>query len=237
MGAAQRIGDDAAVTGRDAGPAQMLADIDAAFRRCQYSTGLAAPDVRVRAAMAAVPRELFVPPARHREAYADAAVAIACGQTVSQPFIVALMTTLLAPSPDDVVLEVGTGSGYQAAVLSRLCRRVLTIERWPALAASAAARLRDLGCANVEVRCGDGSRGWPEAAPFAGIVVTCAAGAEPPALVEQLRAPGRLVLPVGEQGTTQQLLLVARDGAGGLQRRGVLPVRFVPLVTGAPPAP
>jgi protein-L-isoaspartate(D-aspartate) O-methyltransferase len=212
--------------------ARMLRDLDAIFRRCEPGTGLAQVDPRVREAMAAVPRELFVPRSRRGDAYADSAVAIACGQTISQPFIVALMTTLLAPRPDDTVLEVGTGSGYQAAVLSRLCRRVLSIERWAPLAEAAATRLRELGCANVEVRCGDGSLGWPEAAPFDGILVTCAAASVPPALLAQLGASGRLVLPLGEQGQTQQLVLVTRDQDGGLRRREVLTVRFVPLVAG-----
>jgi protein-L-isoaspartate(D-aspartate) O-methyltransferase len=164
------------------------------------------------------------------------AVTIACGQTISQPFVVALMTSLLQLRGYERVLEIGTGSGYQAAVLARLCRRVHTIERWPQLARSAAAQLAAQKIDNVEWRCGDGSLGWPEAAPFDGILVTCAATAVPPPLLGQLSHGGCLVAPIGEPWEVQQLTLVRRDETGTLHHRAVLPVRFVPLVAGVPPA-
>src|SRR5438046_3232061 len=153
-------------------------------------------DERVLEAMASVPREEFLAPRMRRHAYEDRALAIECGQTISQPLVVALMSQALALSPEDVALEVGTGSGYQAAVLSRLCRRVVTLELEPALAEHAAATLKRLGFDNVEVAVADGSRGWPSSAPYGGILVACAARELPAALVAQLADGGRLVIPV-----------------------------------------
>lgn len=187
-------------------------------------------DERVLAAMAEVPREEFVPPDLRRHAYEDHPLAIGGGQTISQPLVVASMTQALAPQPCDIALEVGTGSGYQAAILASLCCSVLTIERDPTLAATAAATLARLGFANVEVRFGDGSRGAPDQAPYSLIVVAAAASRVPPALLEQLAIGGRMVIPVGSASPkNQDLLLVTREGAE-YTSRVLFPVRFVPLI-------
>ncbi|HCB13903.1 MAG TPA: protein-L-isoaspartate O-methyltransferase [Gammaproteobacteria bacterium] len=193
-------------------------------------TGLDKLSGRVREAMAAVPRHRFVLPAQQEWAYIDKPLPIGCGQTISQPFIVALMTELLAPGPEDAVLEVGTGSGYQAAILARLVRQVYSLERIPELANVASQRLRELGVANVEVRTGDGIQGWEEHAPFDGIIVTAAAGEVPPVLVQQLKPGGRLVIPVGSPNRTQDLRVLDKDLQGMVRSRSVLPVVFVPLV-------
>jgi protein-L-isoaspartate(D-aspartate) O-methyltransferase len=186
-------------------------------------------DARVLAAMRAVPRHEFVPEPERRYAYEDYPLPIGHDQTISQPYIVALMTELARPSPTDVVLEVGTGSGYQAAVLAKLLARVRTIELEPELAASAAARLVRLGYANVVVRQGDGYHGWPDEAPFDVIVVTAAPEEVPPALVAQLKPGGRLVIPVGPVHDVQELRVIEKDTAGKTRTRTVIPVRFVPL--------
>lgn len=186
-------------------------------------------DPRVLVAMRTVPRHEFVPAAEQRYAYDDYPLPIGRDQTISQPYIVALMTELARPAPGDSVLEVGTGSGYQAAVLSGLVARVRTIELEPELAASASGRLARLGYANVEVRQGDGYAGWPDAAPFDIIVVTAAPEAVPPALVAQLKPRGRLVIPVGPVHDVQHLQVIEKDEAGATRARVVLPVRFVPL--------
>jgi protein-L-isoaspartate(D-aspartate) O-methyltransferase len=170
-----------------------------------------------------------VSPALASQAYADRALPIDEGQTISQPYIVALMTQLLELGGAEKVLEVGTGSGYQAAVLAELVARVHTIEILPGLATSATARLKDLGYSQVAVRAGDGYRGWPEAAPFDAIVVTAGATHIPEPLVTQLAEGGRLVIPVGESSGTQELIQ-GRKTAGRLVTRVVIPVRFVPLV-------
>jgi protein-L-isoaspartate(D-aspartate) O-methyltransferase len=183
-------------------------------------------DARVLAAMNEVPRELFVPPDQRRRAYRDGALRIAEGQTISQPWIVACMAQLLELRGDETVLEVGTGSGYAAAVLSRLCPQVITIERYAGLAESAAATLAELGYSNVEVRVGDGSRGAPDRAPFGGISVTATAREEPPrALLDQLAPGGALVCPVA-RGRREHLMRF-RDG----EQEAVAAVRFVPLVS------
>jgi protein-L-isoaspartate(D-aspartate) O-methyltransferase len=182
-------------------------------------------DERVLAAMGEVPRERFVPEEMARDAYRDGALRIGEGQTISQPWIVACMASLLELHGDERVLEVGTGSGYAAAVLSRLCREVVTIERYASLAEGARAILAELGYDNVEVRAGDGTRGAPDRAPFGGISVTAAALDEPPpALLEQLAPGTALVCPVDRKG--RELLMRFRDGA----EEAVVPVRFVPLV-------
>jgi protein-L-isoaspartate(D-aspartate) O-methyltransferase len=184
-------------------------------------------DERVLTAMAEVPRELFVPEDERRRAYRDGALRIAEGQTISQPWIVACMAELLELQGDERVLEVGTGSGYAAAVLSRLCREVVTIERFDSLAEEARQRLAELGYDNVEVRVGDGSLGAPDRAPFGGISVTATALDEPPpALLEQLSPGAALVCPVERGG--RELLMRFRDG----EEEGIVPVRFVPLVEG-----
>ena len=186
-------------------------------------------DERTLAAMRKVPRHLFVPPAAAGEAYDDHPLPIGHGQTISQPYIVAFMTEALGLDGGESVLEVGTGSGYQAAVLAEVAARVYTIEIVPPLAEEAGERLRRLGYANVEVRSGDGYRGWPEAAPFDAIMVTAAAPRIPEPLKEQLKDGGRLILPVGDE--YQELIVVTRRGGSFAERR-VLPVRFVPLVPG-----
>jgi protein-L-isoaspartate(D-aspartate) O-methyltransferase len=184
-------------------------------------------DERVLAAMAEVPRERFVPERQRGRAYRDRALRIAGGQTISQPWIVACMAALLELRGDERVLEVGTGSGYAAAVLSRLCPEVVTIERLPALAEAAQGTLAELGYRNVEVRVGDGRLGAPDRAPFDGISVTATASHAPPEpLVEQLRPGGSLVYPVRRDG--HELLMRLRDG----REQPVVPVRFVPLLEG-----
>ena len=186
-------------------------------------------DERVLRAMAEVPRERFVPEDERGRAYRDGALRIAEGQTISQPWIVACMASLLELKGDERVLEIGTGSGYAAAVLSRLCREVVTIERYESLARAAAATLKELGYDNVEVRAGDGGEGAPDRAPFDGISVTATARDEPPpALMEQLAPGGVLVCPVERSG--REVLTRYKDG----REQGVVPVRFVPLIRDDP---
>ncbi len=173
-------------------------------------------------------RHLFVPEKHRAEAYLDTPLPIGQGQTISAPSIVALMTDLLRPEPNDVVLEVGTGSGYQAAVLAHIVKHVYTIEILPELAHSAEKRLRSLGYKNVTVRAGDGYQGWPDHAPFDGIIVTCAPTDIPEPLVEQLAEGGRMVIPVGEQWRAQDLYVLTKK-KGEIIKKSVLPVRFVPM--------
>jgi len=187
-------------------------------------------DARVLDAMRSVPRHEFVPAAVRRDAYGDTPLPIGFDQTISQPYIVALMTELARPALTDRALEVGTGSGYQAAVLSRLVSHVFSIELVEPLARSAAATLQRFGYANVTVRNGDGYAGWPDEAPFDIILVTAAPEDVPPALVAQLRPGGRLVVPVGPVFDVQDLKLIEKDAAGRTTTRSVIPVRFVPLI-------
>ena len=189
---------------------------------------------RVLDAMRRVPRHLLVPEAVRDRAYQNVPLPIGHGATISQPCIVALMTELLEPRPGDTVLEVGTGSGYQAAVLSGLVGHVYTIEIVPELAERAAAQLRGLGYDNVTVRAGDGYAGWPEQGPFDRIIVTAAAPEIPPALIAQLRPGGRMVIPVARRGHEEVLMLVRKDASGRVRSRSIVPVRFVPLVRGRP---
>jgi protein-L-isoaspartate(D-aspartate) O-methyltransferase len=184
---------------------------------------------RVLEAMGQTKRHLFIPGRSCAIAYADRPIPIGHGQTISQPFIVALMTQLAEVAPDHVVLEVGTGSGYQAAILAHLVRKVCTIEIIPALAEAAAKTLRDRGYDNVSVRLGDGYGGWPECGPFDAIVVTAAPGQPPPPLIEQLKVGGRLVMPVGPAYTTQQLTVVEKIAPDKTTTRAVGLVRFVPF--------
>lgn len=214
----------------------MLAAIAVSVRNSHEYTGLAELDERVMAAMAAVPREQFVLPAYRHLAYQNTPLPIAAGQTISQPLIVALMTHLLDPQPGDVVLEVGTGSGYQAAVLAGLVLRVYSVEIVEELATEAAGVLARLGYDNVTVRAGDGYAGWPEHAPFDGIIVTAAAEEIPPPLLQQLKPGGKLVIPVGEEHGYQELLLVEVGDNGEVRERSMLPVRFVPLTGERPQA-
>ena len=187
-------------------------------------------DARVLAAMREVPRHLFVPDALRLQAYDDRPLSIGYGQTISQPYIVALMTELARPGRGDRALEVGTGSGYQAAVLSRLVSHVYTIEIVEPLARDAEQRLKDLRYTNVTTRAGDGYSGWPEMAPFDIILVTAAPDRVPPALLAQLKPGGRLVIPVGPVSAVQELQLIEKDNEGRTRDTRVAPVRFVPLV-------
>ncbi|MGK7346465.1 MAG: protein-L-isoaspartate(D-aspartate) O-methyltransferase [Candidatus Nitrospinota bacterium M3_3B_026] len=186
-------------------------------------------DEKVMKSIAGAKRHLFVPEKHRDMAYLNRPLPIGHGQTISQPYIVALMTDLLDVDGDDVVLEVGTGSGYQAAVLSPLVKEVHTIEIIPELGRSARERLERLGYDNVTVKVGDGYYGWPERAPFDAIVVTAAADHVPPPLVRQLKPGGRMVIPVGGRFMAQQLTFVEKAGDGTVTTRQVLPVRFVPL--------
>ena len=187
-------------------------------------------DTLVLAAMEAVPREEFVPGNLRAAAHDDRALPIGSGQTISQPAVVAYMTGQLRLSPTSRVLEIGTGSGYQAAVLAEITRNVYSVERIAGLARTAAARLARLGYDYVQVREGDGALGWSEEAPFDAIIVTAAAAAIPPALLAQLGPDGRLILPLGEPDGPQVLVLLERNPAGEFDRRDLWPVRFVPLL-------
>jgi len=213
-------------------PAERQAMLDAIRLSVEDSaqyTGRSALSERVMRAMASVPREEFVLPEYRHLAYRNTPLPIKAGQTISQPLIVALMTDLLDPQADDVILEVGTGSGYQAAVLAGLVRHVYSVEIVKELATSAAQVLQRLDYDNVTVRAGDGYAGWPQHAPFDGIIVTAAADEIPPPLLKQLKPGGKLAIPVGEEHGYQELLLVEVDEAGKISRKSVLPVRFVPL--------
>ena len=207
-------------------------DFYEAARERMVSRQIEARDVkdrRVLAAMRSVPRHLFVPLSEQGSAYDDHPLSIGYGQTISQPYIVALMTELARPGPGDRALEVGTGSGYQAAVLSRLVKEVYTIEILPPLGEEAARRLKDLGYSNVQVRVGDGYEGWVEAAPFDIILVTAAPEKVPAPLLDQLRTGGRMVIPVGPVHEIQSLRLIEKDNRGRILTRDMLPVQFVPL--------
>ena len=191
-------------------------------------------DPRILEAMGRVPRHRFVPESLRDSAYADRPLPIGYGQTISQPFIVALMAELIDPEPQDKVLEVGTGSGYHAAVLAELVDTVCSIEIIPELGESAARRLKDLDYANIRTRVGDGYYGWPDCGPFDGIVVTASASHVPPPLVKQLKPGGRMVIPVGGPFVVQHLMLVEKLPDGSVITRQLLPVRFVPLLRTAP---
>ncbi|PYI84704.1 MAG: protein-L-isoaspartate(D-aspartate) O-methyltransferase [Verrucomicrobia bacterium] len=184
-------------------------------------------NARVQAAMGKVPRHEFVPEGLRSLAYQDSPLPIGYGQTISQPYIVAFMTERLEPKPADRVLEIGTGSGYQAAVLTELVARVYTVEIVAELAARAAADFKRLGYTNVHVRAADGYKGWPDAAPFDAIIVTCAPQNVPQPLIDQLKDGGRMIIPIDHAGD-QELVLLRKQG-GNLERRAVLPVRFVPM--------
>jgi len=186
-------------------------------------------DPRVMMAMGKVPRHEFVPPEQRRHAYANRPLPIGYGQTISQPYIVALMSDLVKPKPGDRILELGTGSGYQAAMLAELAGQVYSMEIVEPLGKQAAARLSALGYENVAVRIGDGYYGWEEHAPFDAIVVTAAASHVPPPLVAQLKPGGLMVIPIGSRFLTQQLVLIEKQPGGELVTRQILPVKFVPL--------
>jgi len=192
-------------------------------------------DPRVLAAMRQVPRHEFIPQEFRESAYEDRPVGIGHGQTISQPYIVAFMTEQLAPKPADRILEVGTGSGYQAAILSKLVTDVFSIEIVPELAERAGNTLKRLGFDNVRTKAGDGYQGWPERAPFDAIIVTCAPDHIPNPLVSQLKEGGRMIIPVGNLGDQSLYLLEKREGK--IERKAVLPVRFVPMTGKAQGAP
>ena len=210
---------------------QRTADTPAEARRAMIEEQLRARgviDPRVLAAMGTVPRERFVPDHLVPRAYEDGPLPIGAGQTISQPYIVAYMAEALAISPDHKLLEIGTGSGYHAAVLGQLAREVYTIEIVPVLAERARTLLKELGYTNIHVREGDGYAGWPEHAPFDRIVVTAAPDQVPQPLIDQLAAGGRMVIPVGQQGVTQWMTVLEKTAKGVTQRQ-TIPVQFVPF--------
>ena len=209
--------------------AAMVATVEAHAATLGAGEGPARIPAAVLEVMRAVPRHLFVPERLRELAYADRPLPIGDGQTISQPFIVALMTAMLRLSADATVLEIGTGSGYQAAVLSPLVATVCTMEIIPALAGRAAPRLERLGFSNVKARIGDGYFGWPECGPYDAIIVTAAAGHVPLPLVRQLKPGGRMVIPVGSVFGPQFLTLIEKAADGRVTTRQMLPVRFVPL--------
>ena len=208
---------------------RMIADIEAEVEYTRSLTGRDALDPRVMAVMGLVPREQFVPEEMHEAAYDNGPLPIGHGQTISQPYIVALMTDLLQLGPADRVLEIGTGSGYQTAILSCLAKAVYTVELIPELGEVAAGKLTGLDYTNIHYRIGNGYEGWPEHAPYDAIIVTAAAPEVPPALINQLKPGGRLVIPVGWQYMPQELMLIEKDAQNVIHSRGILGVAFVPL--------
>jgi protein-L-isoaspartate(D-aspartate) O-methyltransferase len=210
----------------------MVEEIAVDVRLTSRELGKQALDEGVLQVLGTVPRHEFVPAPYLANAYENRPLPIGAGQTISQPYIVAIMTDLLEPKRSDVVFELGTGSGYQAAVLARLVRQVYTMEIIQELGDRAQQTLQRLGYHNVEVRVGDGYYGWEEHAPFDAIIVTAAADHIPPPLVRQLKPGGRMIIPVGSGFLTQQLVLVRKEDDGTIRTREILPVRFVPLTGG-----
>ncbi len=208
---------------------EMVKEIETDVHATALHINKAALDERVMQVIGRVPRHLFVPDKKQPYAYENRPLGIGYGQTISQPYIVALMTDLLRLEPDHKVLEVGTGSGYQAAILAELADSVYTIEIIDALGREAAARIERLGYTNVTTRVGDGYYGWEAQAPFDTIVVTAAAGHIPPPLIKQLKPGGRMVIPVGGRFQVQQLMLVEKTLEAKVKTHQILPVRFVPL--------
>jgi protein-L-isoaspartate(D-aspartate) O-methyltransferase len=208
----------------------MVMDIAALTADTGTETGRHTIDARVMAAMEQVPRHKFVPPEEEQNAYENRPLPIGYGQTISQPYIIALMTDLMMVKPTDVVLEVGTGSGYQAAILAGLARAVYTIEIIEPLGRQAQERLQRLAYKQVETMVGDGYYGWEAHAPYDAIIVTAAASHVPPPLMRQLKPGGRMVIPVGAQFLTQYLLLIEKSDDGTVSTKQILPVRFVPLL-------
>ena len=208
----------------------MVAAVVEMMRFTAPATGRERLRERVLAALGKVPRHHFVPEVDAGNAYLNTALPIGRGQTISQPYIVALMTELAELGPEDTVLEIGTGCGYQAAMLAELAGRVYSVECLEELAQAARERLERLGYRNVEIRSGDGWAGWPEHAPYQAILVTAAAREVPPPLLEQLAPDGRLVLPLGRPWQPQSLVVIEKDADGTTREREVLPVAFVPLV-------
>lgn len=192
--------------------------------------GRGVSDEKVLQAMLKVKRHLFLPEGAKRHAYEDSALPIEKNQTISQPYIVALMTELACLKPEYKVLEIGTGSGYQAAVLAELVKKVYTIEIIPELAEQAKGRLKKLGYENIEIMAGDGYKGWPQEAPFDAIIVTAAAGEVPQELLKQLKPGGRLVIPIGD--FYQELYCITKKEDGTFEQKNIIPVRFVPMIKG-----
>ena len=211
---------------------RMLAEVDATYAETRGETGLAAMSPAVRKAMGKVERHRLIPDGQRDLAYRNQPLPIGSGQTISQPYIVALSTDLLNLKGGETVLDIGTGSGYQAAVLAEIAAKVYSVEIIASLGNDARKRLEELGYGNIEIKIGDGYQGWAEKAPFDGIVVTAAAPNVPPALVAQLKPGGRMVIPVGGPGEIQFLKLIEKRADGGVSEKNVLPVRFVPLVPG-----
>lgn len=208
---------------------RLLDEIESEYRFTRGMTGKAVIAPEVKAALLNTPRDKFVPKALSDSAFENHPLPIGHGQTISQPYIVAIMSDLLELDADDKVLEIGTGSGYQAAILSQLCRQVYTIEYVEALAEVARARFAKLGYDNIETMAGNGFDGWPEHAPYDGIIVTAAATHIPGPLMEQLKPGGRMVIPIGRPYSHQELKLVIKNDDGGLETRDVLGVAFVPF--------
>lgn len=209
----------------------LVAEIESEYGIVAERIGKDKPDPRILAALRGVPREAFVPADRRAEAYANQPLPIGFGQTISQPFIVAVMSDMLALTPESRVLEIGTGCGYQTAFLARLAGQVFTVEILAELSAAAKERLAGQGVSNVEFRVGDGRQGWPEHGPYDAIIVTAAAMGEiPPALLDQLKPGGRMVVPTGTSMLAQELVLMTKEEGGRIAKRNLFPVAFVPLV-------
>lgn len=208
----------------------LIDEIESEVRFTSNMIGKKKLDPKVMAAMSNTPREKFIPKSHVSYAYDNRPLPIGYDQTISQPYIVALMTDLLALEAGNVVLEIGTGSGYQAAILSQLCEQVYTIEYVAELAEMAKVRLKKLGYNNIEVKAGNGYDGWPEHAPFDGIIVTAAATQIPQPLIEQLKPGGRMVIPVGPPYMYQELMLVEKDAEGKSRKKEILGVSFVPFI-------
>ncbi len=216
------------------GQQHMIDDIESEVAYTRSMIGRDNLDVQVMKVMRQVPRDKFVPASLKFAAFDNGPLPIGHGQTISQPYIVALMSDLLLIQPEHCILEIGTGSGYQTAILSLLCRQVYTMEVVPELSESAKLRFEEMGYGNIETQTGNGYGGWPKHAPYDGIIVTAAAGHIPPALIEQLRPEGRLVIPVGPPYSYQELMLVEKGQDGSSHTRDILGVAFVPLVDATP---
>ncbi len=208
---------------------RLLDEIESEYKYTSRMTGKNTLDPKVKAALSNIPRDKFVPKSHIDSAFYNGPLPIGHGQTISQPYIVAIMTDLLELDADDIVLEIGTGSGYQAAILSQLCKQVYSIEYVPALADMAKARFKKLGYDNIETRTGNGFDGWPDHAPYDGIIVTAAATHIPGPLIEQLKPGGRMVIPLGKPYFHQELTLVRKSEDGELDIRNILGVAFVPF--------
>jgi len=208
---------------------RLLDEIESEYKYTSGMTGKETLDPKVKAAIANVPREKFVPKTHIDSAFYNGPLPIGHGQTISQPYIVAIMTDLLELEADDVILEIGTGSGYQAAILAQLCKQVYSIEYIPALADIARPRFEKLGYDNIETMTGNGFDGWPEHAPYDGVIVTASATHIPGPLIEQLKPGGRMVIPIGEQYFHQELTLVKKTEDGELDIRDIFGVAFVPF--------